>query len=137
MLCCSGSQVLNQVSKWDALRSFPAEYKELMSFLEENKINGVIFITGDRHHSELLKLERKNGYTLYDVTVSPLTSTAHKTVGAEINNPNRVGKEIDEQNYGRFKITGEGKERKLTMEFIDLKGNVLDSWSVKASDLSY
>ena len=133
----TGSQVLNQVSKWDALRSFPAEYRELMSFLEQNKINGVLFITGDRHHSEILKLERKEGYTLYDVTVSPLTSSPAKTQGAEINNPNRVGNEIDEQNYGRFSVTGEGKERKLTVELLGIKGNVLYTWSVKASELSY
>jgi alkaline phosphatase D len=133
----TGSQVLNQYSKYDALRAFPSEYKELMSILEQNKINGVLFITGDRHHSEVLKLERSNAYTLYDVTVSPVTSSAAKTQGAEANNPGRIGKEIAEQNYGRFSVTGEGKERKLTVELLNIKGEVLDTWSVKAGELSF
>ena len=109
----------------------------MLSFLEENKNNGGVFITGDRHHSEIIKMERKTGYPLYDVTVSPLTSSPAKTQGGEINNPNRVGNEIDEQNYGRFSITGEGKERKLTVELMGIKGDVLYTWSVKAADLSF
>jgi alkaline phosphatase D len=133
----TGSQILNKYSKFDALRAFPAEYNSLLSFLEENKIGGVIFITGDRHHSEIIKMERKNGYPLYDITSSPVTSSPAKTNGAETNNPSRVGKEIDEQNYARFSIKGEGKERKMTVDFLGLKGNVLDTWEVKATDISY
>jgi len=133
----TGSQVLNGYSRFDALRAFPAEYNELLSFLEENKINGVIFITGDRHHSEIIKMDRKVGYPLHDVTSSPITSSPAKTQGAEINNPMRAGKEIAEQNYAKFSITGEGKERKMTVEFLGTKGNVLDTWEVKASDISF
>ena len=133
----TGSQVLNEYSKFDALRAFPAEHAELLSFLEENKIGGVIFITGDRHHSEIIRMNRKNAYPLYDVTSSPITSSPAKTQGAEINNPSRVGKEIDEENYARFSITGEGKERKMKVEFIGITGNVLDTWEVKASDISF
>jgi alkaline phosphatase D len=133
----AGSQFLNQITRFDATKHFPSEYHELLSFLEEYKINGVLFITGDRHHSEILKLDRKNAYTLFDVTVSPLTSRVAKTQGEEINNPDRVGKEIDEQNYGRFTISGEGKERKISVEYLGKSGNLLDSWSVKATDLAF
>jgi alkaline phosphatase D len=133
----AGSQVLNQVSLVDAMRMYRGEYNELMSFLQDNKINGVIFLTGDRHHTEILKLERKNAYTLYDITISPLTSNPARTRGAEVNNPARVSKEIDVQNYGRFSLSGEGKERKLTVEILGVKGELLDTWSVGAGDLSY
>ncbi|HUQ65339.1 MAG TPA: alkaline phosphatase D family protein [Flavitalea sp.] len=133
----TGSQVLNQFSRFDAFHAFPYEYNQLMSFLQDNKINGVIFITGDRHHSEIVQKKRKDGYTLYDITVSPLTSSPAKTQGAEINNPDRVGNEIVKQNYGRFSFTGEGKERKLIVEILGIKGDILYNWSVKAVDLSY
>ena len=82
-------------------------------------------------------MDRKNAYTLYDVTSSPITSSPARTQGAEINNPTRVSKEIDEQNYARFSITGEGRERKMRIEFIGLKGDVLDTWEVKAGDLTF
>jgi len=69
-----GSQVLNPLSPFEKLGHFPAEYEELMNFLKDNKIDGVLFLTGDRHHSEIIKAERPGTYTLYDITVSPFTS---------------------------------------------------------------
>ena len=72
-----GSQVLNPVSPFDKWRDFPSEYQELMDFLTEQKINGVLFLTGDRHHSEIIKVERPGTYPLYDITVSPLISGTH------------------------------------------------------------
>jgi hypothetical protein len=74
---------------------------------------------------------------LYDITVSPLTSSPAKTGGAEASNPGRVSKEIVEQNYARFTFSGEGKERKLSVQFLDIKGQVIEEWSVLAGDLAY
>lgn len=78
-----GSQVLNPVSPYDKWRDFPAEYQELMDFLKEYKVNGVLFLTGDRHHSEIIKVDRPGTYPLYDITVSPLTSGTHSFGGPE------------------------------------------------------
>ena len=40
------------------------------------KIDGVMFLSGDRHFSELLKIDRPGAYPLYEYTSSPLTSRA-------------------------------------------------------------
>lgn len=133
----TGSQVLNTHTRFDALKSFRVEYEELMHFIDQNNIKGLLFLTGDRHHSEIIKQERRNAYTLYDVTISPLTSHVAKTQGAEVQNADRVGKEIDAQNYGRFYFSGEGKQRKLTVDILGIKGDVLSTWSVLATDLGY
>lgn len=130
-----GSQVLNPVSPFDTWWNFPAEYDEIMSFLKEYKINGVIFLTGDRHHSEIIKVERPGTYPLYDITVSPLTSGTHKFGGAEKNNPYRVIGIDEKQNYGRFSFSGIRGSRKLTVEYLGLKGEKLGEWSVTEKDL--
>ena len=130
-----GSQVLNPVSPFDKLMEFPAEYYELMNFLSDNKINGVLFLTGDRHHSEIIKVDRQGTYPLYDVTVSPLTSATHKFGGAEANNPYRVFGLDEKQNYGKFSFTGKRGERKLTVEYFGIKGEKLGEWSVSEKDL--
>ena len=57
-----GSQVLNPVSPFDKWWDFPAEYDELMNFIKEYKISGVVFLTGDRHHSEIIKVDRPGHY---------------------------------------------------------------------------
>jgi alkaline phosphatase D len=131
----TGSQVLNQHSRFDAMKAFPVEYNEILSFIEQNNIKGLLFLTGDRHHSEIIRQPRSNAYTLYDVTISPLTSRVAKTQGAEVDNPQRVGSETDAQNYGRFRFSGEGKQRKLTVDIIGIKGDVLSSWSILSSEL--
>ncbi len=130
-----GTQVLNPVSPFDTWWDFPAEYDEIMNFLKEYKINGVVFLTGDRHHSEIIKVERPGTYPLYDITVSPLTSGTHVFGNAEKNNPYRVLGIDQKQNYGKFSFSGPGSDRKLHVEFFGIKGEKLGSWSVSEKEL--
>ena len=130
-----GSQVLNTVSPFDGWWDFPVEYQELMNFLKENKINGVVFVTGDRHHSEIIKVDRPGSYPLYDITVSPLTSGTHTFSGPEKNNPNRIFGLDEKQNYARFSFSGKRGERKMTVQYLGLKGENLGEWSVSEKEL--
>jgi alkaline phosphatase D len=130
-----GSQVLNPVSSYDKLKKFPIEYEELLKFLNNNTINGVLFLTGDRHHSEVIKLERPGNYPLYDITISPLTAGTHTFGNSEKNNPFRVFGLDEKQNYGRFSISGKKDERQLDLEFIGVKGEKLGHWSINEKEL--
>ena len=130
-----GSQVLNPASPYDKLGEFPAEYDELMGFLKEYKINGVIFMSGDRHHSEVIRVERPGTYPLYDITISALTSGSYPFAGPEKNNPYRVVGVDIKQNYGRISITGPRNSRKLSVEYLGLKGEKLAEWSIMENDL--
>jgi len=130
-----GTQVLNPVSPYDKLSDFSIEYDDLMNFIKEYNLNGIMFLTGDRHHSEIIKIEREGTYPLYDITVSPLTSGRYKFGGPEINNPYRVFGLDDKQNYARFNFSGAKGERKLLVEFMGIKGEKLGEWSVTENDL--
>jgi alkaline phosphatase D len=132
----TGSQTLNPASPYDCLQSYPIEFIELMDFLKNEKINGVLFFTGDRHHSEVIKYERAGTYPLYDITSSPLTSGVGKVAGKELNNPARVpGTLVETQNYSRVTVSGAPRQRILKVEFLGLKGDKLGEWSVKETDL--
>ena len=130
-----GSQVLNPVSPFDKWKDFPVEYQELMDFIKEYKINGVLFLTGDRHHSEIIKVERPGTYPLYDITVSPLTSGTHTFGTAEKNNPYQVFGLDEKQSYGKFSFSGTRGNRKLTVEFLGVKGEKLGEWSIIEKEL--
>lgn len=130
-----GSQVLNPVSPYDVWWNFPVEYYELMDFLKAYKINGVVFLTGDRHHSEIIKVDRPGTYSLYDITVSALTSTGYAFSKPEVNNPYRVMGFTQKQNYGKFSFTGERGNRKLTVQYFGVKGENLGEWSVNEKEL--
>lgn len=131
----TGSQVLNPKSPFDCFRKFPVEYDELMRFIKEQKVKGVLFLTGDRHHSEVIRVEGLVDYPMYDVTVSPLTSGTHVFGGDEKENPFRVIGIDQKQNYGRISVSGKQKERKLTVTFLGLAGDRLGEWSVTENEL--
>ena len=130
-----GTQVLNPISNLEKMRDFPVEYDELLNFIKDNKINGVLFLTGDRHHSEIIKTERPGTYTLYDITVSSLTSGTTVFGGAEKNSPYRIFGLEGKQNYAKFSYTGKPKERKLVVEFFGVKGERLGDWSISEKEL--
>lgn len=132
----TGSQTMNPASPYDCLQDFPIEFNELMDFLRRERVNGVLFLTGDRHHSEVIRYDRTGTYPLYDITSSPLTSGISKVRDNELNNPARVqGTLVEAQNYSRISVTGGPRERVLKVEFLGLKGQKLAEWSVRAADL--
>ncbi|MEP6597677.1 MAG: alkaline phosphatase D family protein, partial [Ginsengibacter sp.] len=135
-IIATGSQVLNPYSPGECVRHYSAEYNELMNFISSQKVQGVIFFTGDRHHSEVIKQTRKGLYPLYDVTVSPYTSGVIKVRGSEINNEARVaGTLVEEQNFGKITVSGKQNERILKVEFIGVRGDELGEWSVTEKEL--
>ncbi|HET9057728.1 MAG TPA: alkaline phosphatase D family protein [Chitinophagaceae bacterium] len=132
----TGSQVLNPYSPFDCARFFPAEYYELLSFIRENKIEGVVFLTGDRHHSEIIKMNREGTYPLFDVTVSSLTAGVGIARGLEKDNPARIPNTlIEENNFAKISISGKKSNRVLTVEFYKKDGKKLTEWSVNENEL--
>ncbi len=131
-----GSQVLNAVSTAEHMRSYSAEYWELMHFLADTKLKGVIFLSGDRHHSEVVKEERQGLYPLYDITISPYTAGVAKVAGPEIELPQRVtGTLVEAQNFGRISITGPAANRKFTVDFLGIDGAKLSGFTVSLQEL--
>ncbi len=135
-IIATGGQILNPASSFDCMRFYSFEYNDLLNFLQQAKISGVLFLSGDRHHSEVIKLERAGNYPLYDVTVSPFTAGISRVRENEENNPARVpGTLVQLHNFGNISISGEPKKRKLRVSFIGLKGEQIASWEVDESEL--
>jgi alkaline phosphatase D len=134
-IIATGSQVLNPMSPFDCFRHFSAEYKEMMDFIKDNHINGVVFLTGDRHHSEVIKIDRTDAYPLFDITASPLTSGSHKWSKEEKNNPYRVVGIENMQNYTKISFSGDKKNRAMKAEFFNSKGIKLTEWTTTIKEL--
>jgi alkaline phosphatase D len=131
-----GSQVLNPLNNNECLAKYSYEYNELINFITTQKIKGIVFFTGDRHHSEVIKFQIPDFYPLYDVTISPYTSGVSKPSGKEKDNPYRVnGTLVNAQNFGKITVSGNNKNRKLQVDFIGLKGEQLGTWSVNEKEL--
>lgn len=135
-IIATGGQVLNPYSDYECVRHYSNEYNELMKFLADTKIKGVLFFTGDRHHSEVIKLVRPGLYPLYDVTNSPYTSGVGKVKGEELNNAARIaGTLVEAQNFTKVTVSGKKNERVMRIDFMGIKGETLGGWSVTESEL--
>lgn len=134
-----GNQVTNRKNTHESLFAYGQEFDELMKFLDRNNVPGLIFLSGDRHFTELLKTERKNKYPIYEFTSSPLTSGTYGSLdeSKEFNNPQRVEGtlEYQDQNFGMIRVTGEKDERKLILQTYGSDGKKVWEKTISESDL--
>lgn len=133
-----GGQVINSVDKYyiENYIKFEEEKNLLLNLIEEEKIEGIIFLDGDRHHSEISKLERKNSYPLYDFTISPLTAGPANSKD-EINEFRIDGTLVNVRNFAVFNITGPKKNRNLTCTVFNSTGEELWHYSINENELKY
>jgi alkaline phosphatase D len=103
----------------------------------EHKISGVVFLSGDRHHTELLvnnSVKQNLGYALYDLTSSSITAGPNNK--PELDNPMRVeGTLVAENNFCKISISGKRKERKLLISCINREGKVIWERSLLETEL--
>ncbi len=94
-----------------------------------------MFITGDRHHSVVYKLERPGAYPLYDITISPLTSGPSKPTKEEADSPQVSGTLYTERNFAFAEISGPRKDRVLKLTVNNIKGEEIWLKEFRANDL--
>ena len=133
----TGNQALSPVNPGESYIEYEREQRELFQFIEENKISGVIFLTGDRHHTELLKVTDRVSYPIYEFTSSALTSIGIRPKNSkELVNPVRVPNTlVFDNNYGRISIKGPADNRLCIMETYSNNGELIWSETINANEL--
>lgn len=135
-IIATGGQILNPVEKdyLEIFNRFPKEKEKFLNLIRDEKINGVLFLTGDRHHSELTKLEREGSYPLYDFTISSFTAGVSPGK-EELNNFRVPGTLADEHNFAIFNVSGKTKDRILKCTVYNVQGKELWNYSINENDL--
>ena len=141
-LIAMGNQVLNPVEIFETYANIaPDERAFLLDQIRQRGIEGVVFLSGDRHHGELQRIEREGAYPLYDYTSSPLTAGASdypaREDSPEFASPTRVEGTLlaGIQNFGTLTVSGPRRDRTLTMRAYDLQGALLWEHAVHETDL--
>ncbi|TNE71856.1 alkaline phosphatase family protein [bacterium] len=134
-----GNQAINMNNPYEGFQEFKKEQTELLDFIKQHKIEGVVFFSGDRHHTELLKLEQEGMYPLYEFTNSPLTSGYNANLRDELKNPLRVEGTLvnTEHNFGLVKISGERNSRLMTIQTYSAKGDLLWQYEISEKELKF
>jgi alkaline phosphatase D len=121
---CTGGQILNDAAVFENYAQFPRERQMMIDSLDKYNIKGVVFLTGDRHHSEITRMVTADGDIFYDITSSAMTSTTFPHPD-EPNTLRIPGSMIGVRNYALLSVSGPGNARKCSVMFKDANGVVL------------
>lgn len=130
-LIATSTQFLVDFNGWEAWVNMPNERERFMELIEKTKAGGVFFISGDLHYSELSKVQRPNGYALYDLTSSGMTH-GHSCDGGNVN---RVGNPYMLPNFGFLTIDWDKKS--MLMEIKAKDGKSVISYPVSFGEIHF
>jgi len=112
---------------WDG---FASEREEIFSFIANQKINGVILLSADRHRSDAWKVERKDAYPLYDLMSSKLTNIhTHELMTGALFGYNK------KCSFGLLTFNTESVDPEVKYQIVNIDGDVVHSLSIRKSQL--
>lgn len=129
-----GGQFLSDVKIYENHANYEEERAWILGRIEEEKISGVIFLSGDRHSTSISESFFEDGRKIFDFTCSPLTSTAYDH-SAEENSFLVDGSGFYDRNYGIIDISGAKGDRTATLRILDKTGNEVFAFPIHEKDL--
>ena len=114
----------------DSWWGVPEEREEIFSTIDEHKIGGVVLLSADRHRTDIYRIERPNGYDLYEFETSKLTNNhTHGTKRQALFSYNKGNF------YGRLDFDLTADDPTLTFHCISIDGEPIHAMTLKRSQL--
>lgn len=120
--------------RFDTWRGYKKERKEIFDFLAENKIEGIVLLSADRHRSDLWKIERENGYPLYELESSKLVNT-HTHVCMD--DPERILCYNEKCSFGKVIFNTKLPDPTLHYEIWSIDNEKVEEYTIKLSELKH
>ena len=114
----------------DTWQGFPEEREEIFSFIEQNKIEGVFLISADRHRSDAWKIERENGYALYEAMSSHLTKDSSHPF-----QPEAIFSILGKPAFGKLTFDFTKDDPEIIYQVVKIDGKIVAELIVKESEL--
>jgi len=116
----------------DPWQGYKAEREQIFSFLESNRIDGVILISADRHRSDAWKIEREKGYDLYEFESSKLTNIhTHKIMPGALFGYNK------KCSFGLLTFDTTKTDPEVKYQIISIDDELIWELSLKKSQLAH
>lgn len=131
-IIASSTQFGPQHNGWEAWANFPLEQQRMADLITQTGANGVVFISGDVHYSELSRQVFGSCYPIYDCTASGISK-----IDAPVANQFRLGAAVAEQNFGKLTIDWESMPVQLTYSIHGLGGGQRYSHTFSLSEISF
>lgn len=131
----NGNQVIKKQRGSECLRYFKDEFENIMSFIKDERIDGIMFLSGDIHHTELLQDNDIGNYPIFELTCSPMTS--------KISGPPKDKSQIvdgtlllKKRNYAVCRILGSQSSRQLEISTYNIKGELIWVKTISLGEIS-
>lgn len=125
-------QFIAEASGQETWSNLPGQRQQMIDLITKTRANGVIFISGDRHWSDLSCQKSEVPYPLFDMTSSGLNQI-HKRGTPTDNKYRIIKKTYHKENYGEILIDWENKS--IALGIFDLDGNQVITQKVNLADL--
>lgn len=127
IVACGGQVLTTNKASETYINLFPAERDSILAHIEREDIKGVVFLTGDRHFSELSAMQNARGNWVYDLTVSPFSAGPFATAGETVNDYRVDGTLAGQRNFALINFSGSRKSRQMKIDLYDSNG--LSLWT--------
>lgn len=134
----TGGQVITDFGgQSETFAYYPAERADLLKFIVDHHITGVVFLSGDVHFTELARKQITPTQWVYELTSSPLSSGSwNVNKSPRKDDPQRVPDTmVATQNYCELAIAGPKGDRTLTITCIDKTGAKRWAHTITESEL--
>lgn len=130
----SSIQFIAEAAGQETWSNLPAERRRMIRLIEKTRAAGVVFLSGDRHWSDL-SVQRENvPYPLYDLTSSSLNQPHGRGTPTQ-NQYREVEQTYHQVNFGVVQIDWNGAVTSLEMRIQDLENQTRIQKQVTLSEL--
>ena len=116
----------------DTWNGFIGEREEIYQFLSDNKVEGVVLLSGDRHRTDFWKNEREGDYPLYEMMSCRLTNIHTQDLM-----PGALFGYNKTPSFGIMNFNTEADDPEIRFEVITIDNEVVHSYVLKHSEISY
>jgi alkaline phosphatase D len=132
-IVAAGGQMMSPMADFENFATYAEERQALIDAITAEKIQGVVFLSGDRHLTELTRLEREGTYPLYDITISPLSAGAY--ADGKANAASVPGTLVTRRNFALLDFSGPRTDRSMKISVHDTAGALLWTRTITAREL--
>ena len=133
-LLCTSIQCLAETAGQETWSNLPRERTRLFRLIKDTRANGVIMISGDRHWSELARVDNAVGYPLLEMTSSSFNQVHGR--GTPTVNRHRISETTyHKENFGVLEIEWSKPAAQLKLEIRSLKNQPKIQWTMSAAEL--
>ena len=115
----------------DTWRGYAAERAEIFGWIDKERVEGVVLLSADRHRSDAWRIERPEGYDLYEFSSSRLTNEHRHGVMAEA-----LFSYNAKQSFGRVTFDTAAATPSVTYDVITIDGETVHSLKVPLDSLT-